>query len=357
MSELDDFAAIVRSELFDRKWYLAAHPDVAGAKLDPLLHYFRFGAAEGRPPNAYFDPVWYRAQAGLADCDEPLLHYIQTGEAAGIPPNELFDPAWYRAAYGLDPDASVLADFLAHRADRLPSPSLYAVRSLPEYADGAADEPVADYISRLTRSGASPDCDQLVIAAADVFDCNHYLINGSDVLERSLDPLEHFCRFGWREGRDPNVYFNTRWYLRTNPAVRRLGINPLVHYILEGEKAGRRPVVYFDPIWYRNRYGVPPGAVALSHFLQRRRNQNLSPNSLFDEAWYLDRYRNLVGPGRDPFAHFLQAGTYRDLDPSPHFDAAAYRRSTLGRPSRHFRRTFHPDTHNPLIHHLHSTYR
>ena len=50
-------------------------------------------------------------------------------------------------------------------------------------------------------------------------DPNYYLINGSDVHEAQLDPAEHFCRYGWREGRKPNIYFDTRWYQQTNPAA------------------------------------------------------------------------------------------------------------------------------------------
>lgn len=358
MSELDDFAALAASGMFDREWYLSAHPDVAAADLDPLLHYFRFGAAEGRRPNAYFDSEWYRGQAGLAGGAEPLLHYIQVGEAAGIAPNPLFDPTWYRTAYRLDPHASVLADYLAHRAHgRAPSLALYAAPHLAEYADGLTREPVAHHIDRLARSGADPDCDRALISESGAFDANHYLVNGSDVLDASLDPADHFCRFGWREGRNPNIYFNTRWYLRTNPDVERLGLNPLVHYIAEGEAANRRPIVYFDPHWYRAKYDIPAGALCLAHFLQNRRSQKFSPNALFDEAWYVERNRDVVGPNRDPFAHFLQAGTYRDLDPSPGFDAAAYRRATLGRPSRHFKRMLQPDSDNPLVHHLHATYR
>ena len=358
MSEHEDLAALAGFGLFDGAWYLASHIDVAVAGLDPLLHYVRFGAAEGRRPNAYFDPVWYRSQAGLPPEAEPLLHYIRTGEPAGIPPNPLFDPTWYRAAYRLDPHACVLADYLAHRrAGRVPSPALYAAPHLPDYADGRTREPVADYIDRLAQTGASPGCDQATISGSGAFDQNHYLINGSDVLEASLDPIDHFCRYGWREGRNPNIYFNTRWYLVTNPDVERLGLNPMVHYIVEGERAGRRPVVYFDPIWYRARYGLPADTLALSHFLQHRRSQKFSPNGLFDESWYIERHRDMVGPNRDPFAHFLQAGTYRDLDPSPGFDAAAYRRAALGRPSRHFRSRLHPDRDNPLVHHLHATYR
>ena len=32
-----------------------------------------------------------------------------------------------------------------------------------------------------------------------------------------LDPLLHFYRFGWREGRKPNRYFDPAWYLQNYP--------------------------------------------------------------------------------------------------------------------------------------------
>ena len=38
--------------LFDTKWYLEANPDVAAAGVNPLLHFLRHGAREGRRPNS-----------------------------------------------------------------------------------------------------------------------------------------------------------------------------------------------------------------------------------------------------------------------------------------------------------------
>ena len=143
---------------------------------------------------------------------------------------------------------------------------------------------------------------------------------------------EHFCRYGWRESRKPNIYFDMRWYLQTNTHVDRLRINPVVHYICEGEMAGRRPVPYFDPLWYRETYTIPPGQGALAHFLTHRRSQAFSPTPLFDVGWYVEQHPEELTGNRDPFAHFLQAGTYRDIDPSPAFDTAAYRKRHLGRP-------------------------
>jgi hypothetical protein len=94
-------------------------------------------------------------------------------------------------------------------------------------------------------------------------------------------------------------YFDTDWYVQTNPLVERLKINPLVHYILAGEIAGRRPVPYFDPPGYRATYRVPPDQLALTHYLAHRNSQTFSPTPLFDVGWYVEPHRGEIT--RDPF--------------------------------------------------------
>ena len=69
------------------------------------------------------------------------------------------------------------------------------------------------------REQREPFPDPGIVAASGLIDPNYYLINGADVHEARLDPAEHFCRYGWRESRKPNIYFDTRWYLQTNPQV------------------------------------------------------------------------------------------------------------------------------------------
>jgi hypothetical protein len=233
------------------------------------------------------------------------------------------------------------------------------VLHLAPYKDDATtgDDPFLHFCDDMRRQGRehSPDLD--VVAASRLLDTNYYLINGSDVHAAQHDPIEHFCNYGWRERRKPNLYFDCDWYLLTNASVARLKINPLVHYILAGEAAGRRPVAYFDPPWYRRNYEVPAGQSALAHFLAHRRSQAVSPTPLFDVAWYVGQHADELGPRRDPFAHYLQAGTQRDIDPSPQFSAAAYRRRHLGRPTRHFRQLMQPERDNPLVHHLLAEYR
>jgi hypothetical protein len=291
----------------------------------------------------------------------PLLHYVRYGDHEGRRPVWYFDPFWYRSVYNLPVDALTLAHFLVQRTSGrfAPMPELWAVLHLAPYCDDPAtgDDPFAHYLNDMVRERREPLPDLDIVRTSGLVDPNYYLINGADVHEAQLDPVEHFCRYGWREGRKPNIYFDTHWYLQTNPLVERLKIDPVVHYVLEGEMADRRPVPYFDPLWYRETYAILSGELALAHFLTHRRSQAFSPTPLFDVAWYIEQHAEEVAGNRDPFAHFLQAGTYRDIDPSPDFNAAAYRKRHLGRPSRQFRQLMHPDRDNPLVHYLRAAYR
>jgi len=80
-----DARLVEESGLFDAAWYLDTYTDVAAAGMDPLDHFLRFGAAEGRRPGPRFDPATYLrlnpdvARAGL----DPLFHYLRHGRGEG----------------------------------------------------------------------------------------------------------------------------------------------------------------------------------------------------------------------------------------------------------------------------------
>ncbi len=69
------------AEYFDADFYLAANPDVAREGVDPLDHYVKFGAREGRSPAPWFDASAHRTAASLGPADDPFLHFI-TSEPA-----------------------------------------------------------------------------------------------------------------------------------------------------------------------------------------------------------------------------------------------------------------------------------
>ena len=351
--------AIEASGLFDPAWYLHANQDVGGAGVAPIAHYAHFGRAEGRAPNAYLRPDWYRSTYNIPDEVDILAHYMIVGEPAGLAPTPDFDPAWYRDAYGIEPDISPLAHFLANRAAGkiAPCARLWSLHRTPaDLALPDGHDVFSFYSERHPRLDPLPVPDLDLVRQAGVFDENYYVLHSGDVLDAGVDAVDHFCRYGWREGRDPNVYFKTTWYAQTNPEVGRLKLNPLVHYLVMGESQGRRPVVYFDPAWYRERYNVAPATACLAHYLEHRRTQTVSPHPLFDPAYYIAHCGTVVHPRRDPFSHFLFAGMRDDVPPSSAFDPAAWRQTTRGRRSRHFNQLLSPDRDNPLIDYLLSTY-
>lgn len=81
--------------------------------------------------------------------------------------------------------------------------------------------------------------DRWLIKKSGLFDPIYYLINNPDVRASDIDPLRHYMRFGWKEGRNPSDKFDTKFYLDSNPDVQQSGENPLVHYIRHGVKEGR----------------------------------------------------------------------------------------------------------------------
>jgi len=361
LPEPDDAAQLTEladSGLMDARWYRARYPDIAAAGIDPIIHFHRYGATEGRWPNRYFDTSWYAAQnpdvvpSGL----NPVIHYHRHGDREGRRPHPFMDPAWYRRAHDLSAGTKALAHFLTVRKTGRYAPCVELWCLQRRSREGRGDV-FAAYLDRMHRRGQDPFPDLPIVRASGLVDPNYYLINAEDVHAANVDPVEHYCRFGWREGRRPNIYFDPDWYVRTNPDLARLRVNPIVHYLLVGEPGDRRPVPYFEPTWYRQAHGVPPGQTALGHFLAQRRTQSVSPNHLFDVVWYATNHADVLGPHRDPFAHYLQDGTFKDIDPSPSFSAAEYRRRHMGRPSRGFRRLMTPDRDNPLVHCLRVAYQ
>ncbi len=103
--------------------------------------------------------------------------------------------------------------------------------------------------------------DYQTIKQSGLFDENYYFLQNPDVREADVDPLMHFVKFGWREGRNPSPVFDTSFYLSSYQDVKEAGINPLVHYIKFGLSEGRKPVFIEDvikaaPIQIRKREAI-----------------------------------------------------------------------------------------------------
>lgn len=120
----------------------------------------------------------------------PLRHYVTKGAAQGLSPAPLFDPQHYlSAASGL----RLRVNPLLH----------YALRG------------------RFLKLSPSP-----------FFDVGYYLASNPDVAASGRDPLHHFIRWGWREGRNPKAGFDMRTLMQQRTLLRVAKTNPLVHHLL-----------------------------------------------------------------------------------------------------------------------------
>lgn len=89
----------------------------------------------------------------------------------------------------------------------------------------------------LTRKRPKSRADALV---REHFQPDFYRAANSD-LPLDIDPLEHYSTHGWREHRDPAVWFSVYDYLEDYPDVRAAMFDPFTHYLRHGRDEGRLP--------------------------------------------------------------------------------------------------------------------
>lgn len=165
---------------FDPEYYLSRYPDVANSQVDPLIHFLKWGAADGRDPCAWFSTKGYRRSYPFLIGHEinPFVHYLSKGRDEG------------RIAITVDEfnqnDKSIIEAKLIK----------------PE------------------------------------FDAKFYVDNNIDVLDSGMDPLQHFIEYGAKELRDPCAWFSATEYVNRYKSVKKDGFNPFFHYISIGRDKG-----------------------------------------------------------------------------------------------------------------------
>jgi glycosyltransferase involved in cell wall biosynthesis len=191
---------ILASGLFDPVYYVLANPEVRQSARGPARHFLRWGGHAGLKPSPGFDCRFYldhypdvRA-SGL----NPLLHYIRTG----MRENRLAHPA---AGEGEEPVG--------------------------------LDTPFAREVKLIRQSG--------------LLDAAYYVQQYPDVGSSGMDPIDHFVRHGWPEGRNPSMTFDTRYYMRRY--MEGETGNPLMHYLASGRSAGNFTSAEYEAEWRRQR--------------------------------------------------------------------------------------------------------
>lgn len=162
-----NYKLLKKSKLFDARWYLKKYPDVAQAKYDPIEHYLKYGWKEGRNPSNEFHTYEYlKAYDDVKNLGiNPLVHFELYGKSEG----------------------------------------------------------------RTHGVVVKKDTDYNIIKKSKLWNKRYYLKNNPDVKKAKIDPVYHYLKYGWKEGRNPSAVFNTKSYLEANPDARDSGKNPLVY--------------------------------------------------------------------------------------------------------------------------------
>ena len=74
-----------------------------------------------------------------------------------------------------------------------------------------------------------------------MFDESYYLKTYPEVKDLNINPITHYIKYGWKEGKNPSEKFDTNFYLESYKDVKDSNINPLFHYIKSGRKEKRKP--------------------------------------------------------------------------------------------------------------------
>ena len=170
------YRVLAESGVFDADYYRESYPDIDADAIDPVRHYLKHGAAEGRNPSAFFDTKYYLKHNPdiAARRINPLVHFCTRGWKELRNPHPDFDVWWYWSNH-LDPASehvNPLQHFLAvGRAMGLSAAPARRVSqragegaTLPEGrkprrlclfagydADGIIDDCVVDYLRELSR--------------------------------------------------------------------------------------------------------------------------------------------------------------------------------------------------------------
>ena len=180
---LDQERLVRDSGLFDEAWYARTY--LNGDRLtDGLAHFLRSGAARGHSPGPRFSSKSYLADYPdvRAAGTNPLLHYLRFGKAEGrkIRPEKSAPPDAVHEEFGEQAQARLREAFdTAFYLETNPD--------LPQPLD-----PFSHFMDVGWRQRRDP---------APWFSVEHYLRSSPDVADRDTNPFAHFLLTGCREGR------------------------------------------------------------------------------------------------------------------------------------------------------------
>lgn len=171
------------------------------------------------------------------------------------------------------------------------------------------------------------------LRASGLFDPAYYVLAHPGHVPDHQDALRHYLAVGGLRGLDPSPFFDSTFYLDSNPDVRAAGINPLLHYVRVGRGEGRKAHAH-------DAGGAPEPAGETPASMEMR---VIRESGVFDAAYYVDQYPDVRQDGIGPIDHYVLHGWREGRNPSEHFDTRFYLREYLGGDAAET---------NPLLHYI-----
>ncbi len=169
------------------------------------------------------------------------------------------------------------------------------VRLVRRYAPGHA------YLSALQ---ATALCREF---AKKIMDCDSYASHHLDHEPDANKVIEHYLAVGCFLGYRMHPLFWDEWYLQTYSDAQVTGLSAWEHYCTRGASEDRNPNPFFESKWYRSKNGLDSQTDPLLHYVSQPANAMADPSPLFDSRWYAERYSELINPGVSLLADFMGA--------------------------------------------------
>lgn len=166
----------------------------------------------------YFDIKWFSEINGLTDLgsnEEVINFFLKNANKLRLDPSPDFDTDLYLRKYE---DIRIAG-----------------INALYHYeAFGKAEGREADPVVNINQKNKQWLNDYFLIDNSGFFDEAFYLEVNSDVAANGIDPLLHFCKYGWMECRNPSRDFDLWQYRLKSMNVNESELNPLIHFINNG---------------------------------------------------------------------------------------------------------------------------
>lgn len=166
------------------------------------------------------------------------------------------------------------------------------------------------------------------IKKSGLFDEKYYLEIYEDVRKSDINPLKHYIKNGWKEGRNPSESFNTNDYIQQNNILLNSKYSPLFHQIKSLSNKQKATLSeyniikrsgLFDEKYYLQTYEDVKNAniEAIKHFMEFGWKEKRNPSDRFNTNFYLETYKDVKEANINPLIHYIKYGRKEERSIQP----------------------------------------